>query len=620
MGRFEQSARAFIGLGLLVAACSGSSKTHPGSSSGGSGGTPTESICTAGGRRCDGLNVKVCSDDGSAETIEQTCLPTQTCSDGRCTDNACLPNTRSCKDGAIWKCDTTGSGSALTQKCAAGQFCRDDDGSASCSNQACTPGQAVCATDTATTCAMDGSGPQPGGTDCAATKQACYQGQCRDVACVGGMKVCQKDDVYLCEKNGTDVSLLADCQANQVCDADMGACRPKVCDVGKTGCNGTLAVKCNPFGSDWQAGGKDCAAGGSVCVSGECKKQTCAASAYFCQDGDVYKCDSVGVTSSLSQSCQPGYSHCQFYPGSNYAACAYNQCTANQLLCDGNVVRTCNADGSWPATGTDCGSGNYCDNGACKPMVCQPYATYCQDGDIWQCDYNGAPQQGSQQQCPAETACKLIGNFASCAPLPCGPGDATCIGNKGGICAADGQSLGSVTQDCGAAGNVCDVVGKCATTVSDTLGIAEDAETDYGGSVIGDVIDVTSARKVTELQMNLVLAAARELRWVIYEQVGTNFVARIDKVNSNQSGTGFFSSGAGGLTYTLKAGKRYLLAVAIAGGNSSISYFDSAPFSWNASFGNIVGRVNTTYSATFDGSYNTYPDAIYQMKVTTELP
>jgi len=213
----------------------------------------------------------------------------------------------------------------------------------------------------------------------------------------------------------------------------------------------------------------------------------------------------------------------------------------------------------------------------------------------------------------------VIGNVASCAPLPCASGDTACIGNKLGICAADGQSLGSVTQDCGAAGSVCDVDDKCAKTVIDTLGIAEDAETDYGGSVIGDVIDVTSARKVTELQMSLVLASPRELRWVIYEQVGTNLVARVDKVLSNQSGTGFFSSGAGGLTYTLKAGKRYLLAVAIAGGNTSIAYFDAAPFSLNASFGSLVGRVNTSYSATLDGSY-TYPDDIYQMKVTTQLP
>jgi hypothetical protein len=618
MGRtMLQRAWGFIGLGILLAACGGSSKTPPGSSgSAGSANKPVETVCSAGARRCVGLNVKACSDDGSAESIEQTCLPTQSCSDGACAENACLPNTHFCKDGAIWKCDSTGGGSTLSQMCAAGQFCRDDDGNASCNSQACTPGQAMCDTSVATTCAPDGSGPQPGGTDCAATKQACYQGVCRDVACTAGMKVCQHDDVYLCAQNGTDVSLLADCQANEVCDADMGACRPKVCDVGKLGCDSTRVVKCNTFGSAWEAGGKDCAADGSVCSSGACKKQVCTPNNSFCQDGNVYQCNGEGTSTQLSQTCTPGTYHCESYPGGSFANCAYNQCTPNQLLCDNNVARTCNPDGSWPSAGTDCGASSYCENGACKPMVCQPYTTYCQDGDIWQCDYFGGPQQGSQQQCPADTACKVIGNVASCAPLPCSSGDTACIGNQVGTCADDGHSVGNVTADCAGAGNVCGIDNKCAASVVDTLGIAEDAETDYGGSVIGDVIDVTSARKVTELQMNLVLASPRELRWVIYEQVGNNFVARTDKVVSNQSGTGFFSSGA--FTYSLKAGKRYLLAVAISGGNSSIAYFDSAPFSQGVSFGGLVGRENNTYSATIDASY-TYPDSIYQMKVTTAL-
>ncbi|HXK16886.1 MAG TPA: hypothetical protein VNG33_03695, partial [Polyangiaceae bacterium] len=213
--KFVQRAWAFIGLGLLLAACGGTSKTPPGNGSAGSvsngGGAtvPIESICTAGAKRCDGLNIKVCSDDGSAENIQQTCLPTQTCAAGACADNACVPNTHFCKNGAIWKCDATGSGSALSSMCGMGQFCREDDGSATCSNQACTPAQAMCDANTATTCATDGSGPQPGGTDCAATKQACYQGQCRDIACTGGMKLCQHNNVYLCAQNGTDVSLLA---------------------------------------------------------------------------------------------------------------------------------------------------------------------------------------------------------------------------------------------------------------------------------------------------------------------------------------------------------------------------------------------------------------------------
>ena len=90
-------------MGCLLAACGGSSKTPPAGSAGTAGGPsqPIETVCSAGERRCVALNVKVCSDDGTAETIEQTCLPTQTCSDGACAENACLANTHFCKDGAI---------------------------------------------------------------------------------------------------------------------------------------------------------------------------------------------------------------------------------------------------------------------------------------------------------------------------------------------------------------------------------------------------------------------------------------------------------------------------------------------------------------------------------------
>ncbi len=607
IGRY---AGVVLGFGLLVAACSGSSKTTDKPNN-----TPDtpERICEPGAKRCDGLNVKVCSDDGTESLIEVTCLPSQTCSDGVCSETSCVPNTKFCKNGAIWKCDKTGGGSTLAQTCAMSQFCREDNDSASCSDQACTVGEAMCDGDVAATCAPDGSGPAPGGTDCAATKQACYQGQCRDMACISGMKVCQHDDVYLCAKNGTDVSLLADCQPGEVCDSDLGACRPKVCEIGAMGCDSTRVTTCNAFGSAWQQGGMDCTADDKICVAGACKKQTCAPGSSSCQDGNIYQCDSSGIGSSLSQTCQSQWQHCAL--SGNYAYCASNDCSANQPICDGNIAKVCNTDGSWPKTGTECGD-KICDpnSGTCKTKVCEPYQYYCKNGDIYYCDNNGQDEYPTQN-CLSDTTCSVQGGGASCVPYPCPPGETACLGNKVGKCASDGQTLATVTDDCAGAGTVCGADGKCATTSIDTIGVAEDATTEQGGNVMGDVIQVTSARKVTEMQMNLVLAAPRELRWVIFEQSGSNFIARIDKVVSNVSGTGFLSSGP--ISYTLKAGKSYLFAVAVSGGNS-IAYFDTAPFTANSSFGGVVGRVDNYYSATMQAYVDT--NAVYQMKISTGAP
>src|SRR3954469_6876784 len=120
-------AGVIVGLGLFVAACSGSSKTTTGK-------TPPDRTCEPGTKRCDGLNVKVCSDDGSELVIEATCLPSQTCSDGVCEETSCVPNTKFCKNGGVWKCDATGGGSTLDKGCSAAQFCREDDDTARCSD------------------------------------------------------------------------------------------------------------------------------------------------------------------------------------------------------------------------------------------------------------------------------------------------------------------------------------------------------------------------------------------------------------------------------------------------------------------------------------------------------
>jgi hypothetical protein len=551
MGTIIGRVGAIVGLGLLFAACSGSSKTTTGKDA------PTNE-CGVGSVTCEGQDVAVCNADGTT-TVVKTCSASQVCSEGvciaggtgvggssgtggndpgicdngACTGATCLPNTRFCQAGSVWKCDSTGTNSKLSQSCAKSQFCREADDSATCSDQACTAGEKVCDGDIATSCEADGSGPKAGGTDCAATKQACYLGACQDTACTAGMKVCQDGDVYLCAKNGTDTSLLADCPNGTVCDGAKLACTPKVCDIGSIGCDGTRAVTCNAFGSGWDPAATDCAADSQVCVAGVCKDTTCSPNGTFCQGGNVFQCDSLGVNSTLWQTCTPNYYHCTPYPSSNYATCDYNQCQPSQLLCDGNIARTCNADGSWPQAGTDCGADKYCESGACKAKVCEPGTNFCKDGDIYNCDWNGA-QSYLALDCPTDTTCDA--NAYACVPLPCSPGETTCLNNKVGKCAADGKSLSPVTEDCTTTSSVCGADNKCAKSVVDVLGDNEDPYTEYSNYVFGDAIKVTSARKLTEMQMNLVLGSPRELRWVVASSARARSTSRWPPARRTSSG------------------------------------------------------------------------------------
>jgi hypothetical protein len=617
---------AIIGLSLVLAACSGATQTsdgHAGTGSSGASGTSDSggssgassgsggnaSVCAAGTRRCDGLNVKECDGAGVKETIAQTCLPSQSCMNGACVGSVCVPNSKFCKDGAVWACDGQGSGT-LAEQCAAGLFCRTEADSASCSVQACTPGQAVCDGNVVTTCTSDGSGPASGGVDCSKSKQACYGGQCRDAACNNGEKLCDHGDVYLCAHNGTDSSLLTDCRTGEVCDGSTGSCRAQICDPGKVSCDGTRVQTCNAFGSAWLPGAVDCAADSKICVSGSCKKQVCTANRSFCQDGSIYSCDSAGTTASLSQTCGTN-EHCTTYSSGSFAYCQTNSCDPGTKVCSDNMIKVCNSDGTLPSSGTPCGDTQYCEAAQCKERPCTLGTAFCKDGNIYYCDFNGPYLN---QTCDTETACKALGSDAMCAPFACSPASSACLGNQIGTCASNGQSLSQVSTDCATASNVCTADLKCAKSATDTLGVAENAEAFPSSQLVGDVVDIYSTRKLTELQMQLVLAGPRELRWIVYELTGQSFVAKIDKIVSAAAGAGFISSGP--LSFTLTAGKRYVLGVVVSGGDA-IDYYDSVPFPGKVSFGTVLGRVLVYYPGSFD-VFNVDANFVSQMKVTTE--
>lgn len=604
MGKSISNLGWWFGLGLALAACSGSSKTTPGGATG----------CTEGARVCEGLNVKVCGADGK-QTVAETCMPPQGCAEGACVATACVPNTRFCRDGQVYQCDSQGAGSTLDESCSSSEFCLEEDGNAECSDTACSANEPMCDDTIATVCQPDGSGPKPGGQDCAKADQVCYQGTCRASACAAGEKVCQHDDVFLCSENGSSMALLADCQTGEVCDAALGTCRPKVCEPGKMDCDSTRIVACNQFGSGWDQTGTDCVATNELCIAGSCKKQTCTPSSTFCKDGNVYQCDSQGTTSNLYQQCDPAYYHCEPYYTGTYASCQYNQCEPGELVCDGDYVKTCTDTGSFPVSGTYCGSDKYCENGVCKDRECDPYTYICKDGDIYYCDYYGGAVSVSEY-CLDDTTCKESDTGVACVPLPCQAGEQSCLGNKVGTCATDGTTLSAITDDCTTTGKICGDDLTCVTSVEDTLGVAEDAEAVSAGYIIGDAIEMHSARELVEIEANLVLAAERSLRWVVYEQTGANFVARFDKVIANQTGTGFFSSGP--ISYALKAGKRYLVGVAITGGNA-IAYYDTKPWNRDLSFGAPLGRTTNYYSSTISADYF-YQEYLYQMRVTTEAP
>jgi hypothetical protein len=571
--------------------------------------------CEPGERTCDGPSIRVCSPDGHS-TIETTCSLSQVCNQGECQAIACVPDSEFCKAGAIRKCSNEGTFSTLSKTCSGGQFCHEQDGVAECSATACVANKPLCLGNVATACKADGSGAKAGGVDCSATARLCDDGQCVDPTCTPGEKLCEHDDVYLCVGGGAKSVLFTECNVDEVCDPALVACRNRICEPGKLGCDSTRVAVCNALGTGWEQSGQDCATSDKSCVDGACQTRICVPSAQYCKNNDVYQCDANGTSASLYSSCSPAsYYHCSAYNVSQ-AYCAYNACVPGAAICNGNLATVCDAMGTGPvAGGTDCGSDSFCDGGVCKPKVCDAYTSFCKGDDVAQCQ--GGLSYYIASACPDDAPCALTdAGAAACVPYECWPGLKACLGNKVGTCAQDGNSLAVVKQDCGATDEVCVSASSCGQTAVDTVGEADELTSVSEGSFFGDIIAVQSNRALTGLEANIVLAASRDLRWCVFELVDNYYVSRYEKIVKGQSGSGYLSSGV--LNYTLKAGKQYLLGVAVSGGGA-VPYYDSIPWQPDASLGKVLSSLTSTYSTSLWAYYAT-SSLVYDLRITTALP
>jgi hypothetical protein len=560
-----------VALGLLVAAC-GSSKTTaagPGGGDGGEGGEAggTATICVPFSKRCAGLDIIACNALGQAESLDTTC--------------------------------------------ATGLRCVEEAGTAHCDTRVCTPGQPLCDGNVATVCAADGGGPKSGGTSCKSA--VCENGACVPVECEPGSRMCKNGALLSCGDDGASIARVDNCTSSQVCDSDQGKCLPRVCMPDQPSCDGTVAKTCNAFGSGYLPDPVDCADDSLQCVAGKCSKQICIPVQRSCKDDNVVQCNLTGDELVLQQTCVHEKEHCEDFSG-GFASCYADVCTAGKVGCDKNAVKTCNDAGYYPADGEDCGDG-WCADGACHAKTCNDGEYFCQGSDIYLCLFQEPPLL--QQSCAAGQVCRSAGmpSAAFCGEPDCTPGATTCLKNQIGKCASDGATLSQVTSDCGADSTICTVEPKCAAKAVDTLGADESVQPLYQDTFIGDVIEVTSARTLTQLSANLSFPNGRQLRWVIYEQAGSAFIAKVDKVASVTSASGAVTSPA--FNFQLQAGKTYLVGLVVTGGDVLGTYYDSAPYEAHVSFGTILGMFAGGYSATYASLDSFVYDTVFYLEVTT---
>jgi hypothetical protein len=575
-------------------------------------------VCVPGTTSCAGAAVQVCNAAGSAFETTQQCSLSQTCSAGACLDIGCVPNTTFCNSGSVWTCGPDGTTSTIAQQCSSTQFCLENGPIATCNATACFAGDAMCNGNLATQCAPDGSGPKPGGTNCSLSNQTCYSGQCSDLVCTPGQKLCDNNSAYLCTSAGTARTLLTACAVGETCDPISGTCQNRICDPGTLNCDSTRLVTCNSLGTAYVESGTDCAAMNAVCLAGSCTPLICAPSQFVCQGNDLYICGPDGTTSTLSQSCSSDGAHC--VSSGSYASCSPYVCQPSAVGCNGNVLATCAADGNaWMPGGTDCTLSNaVCVNAKCVPKVCTPVTSLCSNGNIQQCDAQGDAST-LIRVCTYGTYCTMDLDGANCVPTPCLPETETCVAEEFGHCADDGMSIDSGATDCGALSEVCTLQG-CAMSATDTLATSNQMQTAaQNSSLVADLLDVQSSRKLNTIEVYLSLPSSSTLVWVVYQEDLINHLPEYDlkyETTTSGSGTGFQSSGLVGLE--LVAGNTYAIGVSISSGNF-VYYYDTVTPPVSVSFAHATGSFYSVLASTIPNTYVS-TTTLYNERLTTAAP
>lgn len=370
------------------------------------------SACSPGERACEGNVVTVCNESGDEfVATEQNCEDDNAaCFAGECRARVCEVPYECDADGISLACVDNGT-KLESEVCglATQTFCSPDTGR--CEPYVCLPGTPTCDGSRASRCDDVGSGPVPGGVECADQDKACWAGGCASVVCTTDF-VCNDAELLRCTQNGTALVHESECDAGTVCDAERGACAPEPCTPDAPACRHSVATVCRHDGLGLEPGGTDCALSEKACKSGTCVARLCEPNAAFCDGQDLKQCNDMGSDFELLDECSEA-EHCD----ANQGSCVPDTCSPNQPVCDGDVLTTCEADGSGPAPGgEDCSqSGKACDLGACKALVCEPNLVFCQAETVYQCHPSGTAVV-PVQACGDGSHCEDSSAGAECVP------------------------------------------------------------------------------------------------------------------------------------------------------------------------------------------------------------
>jgi hypothetical protein len=391
--------------------------------------------CPAGDVKCLDQQVVQCDPAGAAYQPTDDCTKpgpageARTCLSGACVPTQCQPGAALCADSDNEAtCKADGSGYAK-KACTGGQLCEVTH----CEPIVCQPGTPSCSGAVAQTCSPMGT-HQEQTSDCGLQGKACVNGACVAKVCAPSAVQCQAGKVGTCKADGTGWNLQA-CPQGEVCAG--GKCLPTVCEPGTLGCNGMFTSTCNASGTAWVIG-EDCAKSGQMCEGGACVALSCKPGVVGCQGKVLAECNATGSGWNLGQDCATLGQTC------DVGKCVALTCAVGVVSCQSGQLGTCNAaQNGWDLT--PCGVGQVCANNKC--LNCQPNATKCTGDLVSTCQSDGS---WVDQGCDDANTCTTDACSAGqCAFTPVADGTPCPAGNgfqcKSGQCVVAGCPEGTVT-------------------------------------------------------------------------------------------------------------------------------------------------------------------------------
>ncbi|MBU6161331.1 MAG: SUMF1/EgtB/PvdO family nonheme iron enzyme, partial [Myxococcales bacterium] len=393
-----------------------------------------------------GLNLPSCVDN-------LDCSGGEVCRDGLCRE-ACLSDvdcsaSRGVCDGSTGICvsclqNTDCGDNATCEGTECVFFCESDD--ACSAEQFCDEATGACQT-----------------RECSAPTDCRGGFDCRDFRCVPlepiicepGDTRCSDaaDGVITCGRDGTE-ELEAPCGSEQLCVEEAGdaSCVDVLCAPFEIGCSSAqTAFACDELGVSRTE--FDCGEA-RYCDAGVCKPQVCEADTVVCDGNLVVTCDALGAQATVlacteTDACRESAAGCVCVDG----VCEERVCTPGTGRCVGAAAQSCSADGLGYEDPVTCDADELCVAGACLERRCTAGTRECVGETLVVCSADGTNR--TETDCAAsDQLCTATGAGAACSPRVCEPDSVGCEVDGATVLTCDARGAVLTAATC-ASGTYC---------------------------------------------------------------------------------------------------------------------------------------------------------------------